>query len=336
MLNILKEPVMMHRGGGGGGGGTTPPSGGRTFSYLTAPTSLGTSMNGSATMANGSTITTWYFNNGGGFNGDRTVPSPVIEANEGANVQVTLNVSMMSIPHTIHWHGLDVDQQNDGVGTTSFEVNGGQSYTYRFVAPHAGTYHYHCHVDTVLHYEMGMYGTVIIRPPNGSTTVAWAGGPSFNKEYVWQFHTFDSTWHTGGGGMGGMGGMGGGATSGPNTVRHRPDYFMINGRDGNNLNNDATVAISAAAGQKVLVRGVHSGYQPCVVKMGGLSFQVIASDGRPLPSAINTTELLIAPGERYDILLTMPSSGQRTATVDYYDIRRGGILGTASTTITVV
>lgn len=328
MRDILREPLMMHRGGGGGG---TPPSGSRTFSYITSPTSLSTSMNGSETMANGSSISTWYFSNGGGFNGDRTVPSPVIEANEGTTVQVTLNVSMMSIPHTIHFHGLDVDQQNDGVGATSFEVNGGQSYTYTFLAPHAGTYHYHCHVDTVLHYEMGMYGAVIIRPPNGSTSVAWSGGPAFDKEYLWQLHTFDSSWRTGGGG--GMGG--GGNTSGTNTTRYRPDYFMINGRDGNNLNADSTVAISAGAGQKVLVRGVHSGYQPAMVKMGGLVFDVIASDGRPLPAAISATEWLMAPGERYDILLTMPASGQRTATVDYYDIRLGSVLGTASTTITV-
>jgi len=339
MFKALQKPVYMMGmggrrggGGGGGGGGTTPPSGGRTFSYISSPTSVSAQMNGSTTMANGSTISTWYFSNGGGFNGDRTVPSPVIEANQGETVQVTLS-SMME--HTIHFHGLDVDQQNDGVPTTSFAVGGmgnPNSYTYTFLAPHAGTYHYHCHVDTVLHYEMGMYGTVIIRPPNGSTTEAWAGGPAFNKEYVWQFHTFDSSWHSGGGGMGG-GGMGG--SSGPNTTRHSPNYFMINGRDGNNLNSDSTVAISAGAGQKVLVRGVHSGYQPAMVKMGGLVFDVIASDGRPLPSAISATEWLMAPGERYDLLVTMPSSGQRTATVDYYDIRLGRVLGTASTTITV-
>ena len=326
--------VSMHRrgGGGGGGGGTTPPAGGRTFNYLTAPTTVSANMNGSTTMADGTTLSTWYFSNGGGFNGDRTVPSPVIEANEGDQVQITLS-SMM--PHTIHLHGLDVDQQNDGVPTTSFAVQMG-SYTYTFIAPHAGTYHYHCHVDTVLHYEMGMYGAIIIRPPDGNTTQAWAGGPSFDKEYVWQFHTYDSTWHSGGGGMGGGGMGGGGMASGAPTARHRPDFFMINGRDGANLNSDTTVAVSAGAGQKVLIRGVHSGYQPCMVRLGGLSFDVIASDGRPLPAAINTTEWLLGPGERYDLLLTMPSSGQYTASVEYRDIRNAGVLGTATTTITVV
>ena len=105
----------------------------------------------------------------------------------------------MALPHTIHFHGLDVDQQNDGVPATSFSVSQG-SYTYNFTAPHAGTYQYHCHVDTHQHYEMGMFGTVIIRPSDGNTTNIWDGGPAFDKEYIWQLTTFDSTWHAGQGG----------------------------------------------------------------------------------------------------------------------------------------
>jgi hypothetical protein len=46
---------------------------------------------------------------------------------------------------------------------------------------------------------------------------------------------------------------------------------------------------------------------------------------------------MIAPGERYDILLTMPSSGNWTAVVDYYHIRSDGtLLGTAVTSIKAV
>jgi len=348
MFNILKQPLMMRRRGGGGtggggtggggtgGGGTGgggTGGGGRTFAYLQAPTSVGVNMSGSQTMADGAAISTWRF--GSGFNNDRTVPSPLIEANQGEVVRVTLN-SMM--PHTIHFHGLDVDQQNDGVPTTSFAVGGmcgvGSSYTYTFTAPHAGTYMYHCHVETHQHFEMGMYGTVIIRPSDGSTNRAWNNGPTFDKEYVWQMCTFDSTWHggsMGGGGMGG-GGMGGGS----NLTRYRPDYFMINGRDGANLLTDPTTAIEASAGQKVLVRVNGTSYQHGWVRLGGMVFDVIASDGRPLPAPISTTELEVCAGERYDLLLTMPSSGQYVAEVEYRDIRNKVILGTASTTITVV
>jgi FtsP/CotA-like multicopper oxidase with cupredoxin domain len=338
MFNKFQEIYVMNRFGGGGGGGGMGGGGGgqstggrRTFSYLAAPTTLNTSMGSSETMANGTSINTWNFNNGGGFNGNRSVPGPVVEANQGSNVQITLS-SMMMLPHTIHLHGLDVDQQNDGVPATSFSVSGG-SYTYTFTAPHAGTYQYHCHVDTHQHYEAGMFGTIIIRPSNGSTSVAWAGGPSFDKEYIWQLTTYDSSWHSGMGGGGGGGGMGGGGAG--DLIRYNPDYFMINGKDGANANNDSATAISAAAGQKVLIRINGTSYMPGIVRMGGLPFEVIASDGRPLAQSYTTTEQLCCAGERYDILLTMPSSGSYTGSIEYRNIQNNSALGTATTTITV-
>jgi FtsP/CotA-like multicopper oxidase with cupredoxin domain len=306
----------------------------RTFTYL-GPNiaSLPVWMNGFEIMSDQTTIQTWYFGNG--FNGDRTVPSPVIEAIEGQTVEVTLS-SMMS--HSIHFHGLDVDQANDGVPSTSGYVaqmpgprgfgrvegytNLGSPFTYTFTAPHAGTYTYHCHVDTVIHFEMGMYGTVIVRPPNGSLTQAWTGGPTFDKEYIWHLHTYDSTWH-------GMGPR----ISGSGTVRHRPDYFMINGRDGGNTLTDPATAITAPAGEKVLIRTTNVGYQPALVQLGGLEFEVIASDGRPLRSTVLSSQQLVAPGERYDILFTMPAETNGVATVDYLDIRLTGVLGTASTSV---
>jgi FtsP/CotA-like multicopper oxidase with cupredoxin domain len=306
----------------------------RTFTYL-GPNiaTLSALMNGSEVMADQASVRTWYF--GDGFNDDRTVPSPVIEAIEGQTVEVTLTSAM---PHTIHFHGMDVDQANDGVASTSGYVatvpgppgfgrvegytNLGSPFTYSFIAPHAGTYMYHCHVDTVIHFEMGMYGTVIVRPPNGSSTLAWTGGPTFEKEYIWHLHTYDSSWH-------GMGPL----ISGPGTVRHRPDYFMINGRDGANTLSDPTTAITAPEGEKILIRTTNVGYQPALVELGGLEFEVIASDGRPLRSTVLTTQQLVVPGERYDLLLTMPSDTDETATVDYFDIRLAGVLGTASTSI---
>ena len=341
MFQIEKYSLMMRGGmgggggtGGGTGGGSTAPSGGRTFTYQAAPTSVGVNMMGNIVMADGASLRTWYFGNG--FNDDRPLAGPVFEANEGETVQITLN-SMM--PHSIHFHGLDVDQANDGVPSTSGYVGRsmgggnfgrvgnatslGTSYTYTFAAPHAGTYMYHCHVDTSLHFEMSMYGTVIIRPADGSTNVVWTGGPAFEKEYIWQLGTFDSSWH-------------GSMVSGPQTARYRPDYFMINGRDGANAGSDSTVAITAAAGQKVLIRVNGTSYMPSVIRLGGLVFEVIASDGRPLAAPVSTTEQLVCAGERYDLLLTMPSTGQYTATVDYYDIRRASLIGTVATTITVV
>jgi FtsP/CotA-like multicopper oxidase with cupredoxin domain len=87
----------------------------------------------------------------------------------------------------------------------------------------------------------------------------------------------------------------------------------------------------------VLIRLNNVGYQPALVQLGGLEFDVIASDGRPLAQTFRSDSLMIAPGERYDILLTLPLSGSWTAMVDYYHIRGDGtLLGTAVTSINAI
>ena len=328
------------QGGGRVGGGTPAGFDARTFGYLGPGQAwLSVGMTGSQRMADGRRLRTWQF--GRGFNNDRSVPSPVIEGVEGQMMEVTLS-SMM--PHTIHFHGLDVDQRNDGVPSTSGYVGHGHGghggggpggmdfgrvdgydslgspYTYRFVAPHAGTYAYHCHVDTVLHFEIGMYGTVIIRPPDGNPRVAWAGGPAFDKEYIWHLHTFDSSWH-------------GEMVSSSRTVRHRPDYFMINGKDGANALADPTTAVTGSTGDRILIRACNVGYQCAAVELGGLLFDVVASDGRPLPAPVTTDRQLVAPGERYDLLVRLSSAGNRDARVDYFDVRLMRTLGSVVTTI---
>ena len=314
--------------GGGGGGITTLTRATSAFGYSESGSTVNTQMNGSITLAEGGASDTWYFANG--FSGDRQWAGPIIEGIEGQ--EVTIRLSAMQA-HSMHLHGLDVDQANDGVPATSGYVgrmgtvrtNGytslGQSYTYRFIAPHAGTYQYHCHVDTVLHYEMGMHGTIIIRPASGSATEAWAGGPTYAREHVWQMGTFDTTWHNEN-------------ISSAATARYRPNRFMINGRNGTDAQTDSTVAVEANVGDKVLIRLNQTSYQGARVELGGLAFEVIASDGRPLPAPLTKTSLYMAPGERYDILVTMPASGTRYATVSYYDNRGDNVIGTVVTTVT--
>ncbi len=306
----------------------------RTFNYEVNGLSVNGKMNGSVTLDNGGTVDTWYFGNG--FSGDRQWAGPIIEAIEGEVVEITLSSGM---PHSIHLHGLDVDQANDGVPATSGYVargrnngnfgrvegytNLGGSYTYTFVAPHAGTYQYHCHVDTVLHYDMGMHGTIIIRPRSGSIEEAWDGGPRFTKEYVWQMGTFDTTWRSTN-------------VSGADTVRYRPDCFMINGVNGVDAKTDSTVAITANAGEKVLIRTNQTSYQGARIEFGGLKFEVIAADGRPAAQVQTMSSLYMVPGERYDILITMPSAGSYDASVNYYDSRGINVIGTVATTIKVL
>jgi hypothetical protein len=64
-------------------------------------------------------------------------------------------------PHTIHWHGIEPTPMNDGVGHCSMEIGG---YTYQWQHTFLGTYFYHCHRNTMMHFEYGLFGLLIGEP----------------------------------------------------------------------------------------------------------------------------------------------------------------------------
>ena len=117
--------------------------------------------NGTLTMPDGEKVDIWSFEaeDSHSVPGKR-FPAAAIVVHEGDVVHSTLHASTNS--HTIHHHGIEPTAFNDGAGHTSFEVTG--SYTYQFRATECGTFFYHCHKNTTLHVEMGMYGGLSVLP----------------------------------------------------------------------------------------------------------------------------------------------------------------------------
>ncbi|MER3453390.1 MAG: nitrite reductase [Acidimicrobiia bacterium] len=93
------------------------------------------------------------------FNG--RVPGPTLRGKVGDLFTVTL-VNKGKLGHSIDFHASKV-AWNDEMRT----IQPGESLVYRFVAKHAGIYMYHCGTAPTLHHiGNGMYGAIIIDPPN--------------------------------------------------------------------------------------------------------------------------------------------------------------------------
>ena len=69
---------------------------------------------------------------------------------------------------TLHWHGVDVPNAEDGVaGVTQDAVAPGDQHVYRFIAEDAGTYWYHSHQVSHEQVRGGLFGTLVVHPADG-------------------------------------------------------------------------------------------------------------------------------------------------------------------------
>ncbi|RAN98394.1 Nitrite reductase (NO-forming) [Micromonospora saelicesensis] len=107
--------------------------------------------------AGGRNVAAWAFNG--------QVPGPELTATVGDVVEVTLRNRDIRRGVTVHWHGYDVPNDQDGVpGVTQAAVRPGQEFVYRFRADQAGTYWYHTHSASDVGVRMGLYGVLVVRP----------------------------------------------------------------------------------------------------------------------------------------------------------------------------
>jgi FtsP/CotA-like multicopper oxidase with cupredoxin domain len=284
-------------------------------------------MNGSMTMDDGNVVKIWGFTDGAGnMGGGGPFPSPAMRLTQGQIAHSVLTVSGNMWVHTIHHHGIEPGDASDGVGHLSWDVDG--TFTYQWRPMHAGTYFYHCHTNTVLHAEMGMYGALIVDPPEGPGTL-YSGGPTYDVEAIWAVDEIDSSWHTLCWDAGTCG-----ADVGLN--RLEPDYFIITGVDGaQSALTDPSVAVTMTVGQKLLVRYICAGYHPQEMRFGGLTATLVMSDGRPLPSPVQVTKQRAISGERYDFIIEPSEPGVYIVETDIIDWVTGDVWGTAKTSITV-
>lgn len=222
------------------------------------------------------------------FNG--TVPGPTIRVTEGDTVEISVT-NKLAEATSIHWHGLHIPNDQDGVGgVTQPTIESGETFNYRFIAPHAGTFMYHAHgANSREQIDRGLYAPFIIDPAGGDAIKA-------DKEVTLTI----GNWMVGNA-AGDMPGMDMGSAA---SMSMEYDYFTINGKSF-----PATQPIEVTQGQLVRLRFLNPSQTIHPMHLHGMDMAVIAKDGEPLTTPQRLNVLNIAPGETYDVVFRADNPG---------------------------
>ena len=252
-----------------------------------------------------------------------SVPSPTLRWREGDTVTIRVT-NKMAVSTSIHWHGILLPYQMDGVPGISFPgIPPGETFTYRFKVEQAGTYWYHSH--SAFQEQTGMYGAIVIEPRGGEHIHA-------DRDYIVQL----SDW----------------TDDAPMSVfkklKKQSDYYNFNAttaldffRDAADLGvakafskrrmwnqmrmsptdladvsaytytyliNGSTPAANWTGlfnpGERVRLRFLSSGTQTFFdVRIPGLKMTVIHVDGQDI-EPVTVDEFRCGPGETYDVIVT--------------------------------
>ena len=214
------------------------------------------------------------------FNG--TVPGPTIRVTEGDTVEIDVT-NKLDESTSVHWHGLHVPNDQDGVaGITQDPIAPGETYSYRFTAPHAGTFMYHAHGEQSREQmDRGLYAPFIIDPQGPDPVAA-------DREVILAI----GNWMVGDG----MAGM--------DAMSMEYDYFTINGKSF-----PATESIDVTEGELVRLRFINPSQTIHPMHLHGTDMAVIAKDGEALPEPQRINTLDIAQGETYDVVFRADNPG---------------------------
>jgi FtsP/CotA-like multicopper oxidase with cupredoxin domain len=230
-------------------------------------------------LVDGGKLRVWAYNGG--------VPGPELRIRLGDTLRVRFT-NRLPQPTTIHWHGVRVPNAMDGVPhVTQPPVPPGGSFTYEFTPKDAGTFWFHPHVRSSEQVERGLYGVLVVEdrvPAPYARDVVWVLDDWLLDESHQIFDRFNT-----------------------------PHDLMHDGRWGNfiTVNGRMDTTLDVHGGERIRLRLLNASnariYAP---DFGSLDPQIVAVDGLYVAHPIPLARFELAPGNRLDLDITLPTAPQ--------------------------
>jgi hypothetical protein len=201
-----------------------------------------------------------------GFNG--SAPGPTIQANEGDRIRILFD-NRLPEPTSIHWHGLELPIEMDGVpGIGQQPVMPGERFVYEFQLHQNGTFFYHSHM--AMQEMVGMLGGFVIHPKT-------AYSPRVDRDYLLSLQEYAVLPNS----------------NIPNSMNMEFNWLTFNGKVG-----PASTPLIIRLGERVRVRLVNLGVDHHPIHLHGFTFWETGREGARQPEAIwprgNTTLVGVA------------------------------------------
>ena len=226
------------------------------------------------------------------FNGQ--VPGPVIHARRGVPLEVRFT-NRLPEPTLVHWHGLRVPAAMDGTQDVQRPLQPGESFTYRFTPPDAGTFWYHPHANETEQLEKGLYGALIVHGEDEPVLDA-------DRVLVLDDLKLDPA-----------------GTAIAEFRSSRPIAGFKERHDGREgevrlVNGKAEPELTMAAGQVERWRFVNASSARYVrLSIGGRPFRILGTDGGLIEAPVEATEVLLPAADRVELAVGPFAVGETLA-----------------------
>lgn len=228
------------------------------------------------------------------------VPGPLIVVDQGQTLRAVF-VNDTEMENTMHWHGLRIPEDQDGVSQMANAVQPGETFLYEFQVPDPGLYWYHPHMDTDMVLERGLYGAIWVRG---------ADEPALDclVPVVVDDLLVGANGTVASAGMGGM------------AMERLGDTVLANGTT------DLVTALPSGASTVFAVVNVANA-RYFELKLEDHALSVVGTDGGWLPVGEPVSSILLGPGERYLLHVVAGAPGDYTWTTEVVPLHEGGGMG---------